>query len=131
MGINLHEETEPSREVETSEVTQMRSKMKLHSEETNEVFNLMARQIKKRCQERINLYTVENVDKKLPTNLLTENEMDHLILSNETEENTENDYNDTPSPKTVFKARQSTSRGNSPPKEDAETTMMQTMLTQR
>jgi len=40
---------EPSREVELSEVTQMRSKMKHHSEETNELFNLMARQIKKRC----------------------------------------------------------------------------------
>lgn len=38
----------------------MRSKMATHSEETNELFNLMARQIKKRCQERVNLYTVED-----------------------------------------------------------------------
>lgn len=61
MGINLHEEREPSREVDTADVTQMRSTMKNHSEETNELYNLMARHIKKRCEERINLYTVEQV----------------------------------------------------------------------
>lgn len=64
MGINLHEEKEPSRDVDQSEVTLMRSRMAHHSEETNELFNLMARQIKKRCQERINLFTVEDVGAK-------------------------------------------------------------------
>ena len=32
-----------------------------HCEETNELYNLMARHIKKRGEERINLYTVEQV----------------------------------------------------------------------
>ena len=31
-----------------------------HSEESNELFNLMARQIKKRCEERVNMFIVEN-----------------------------------------------------------------------
>jgi len=38
----------------------MRSKLNNHSEETNELFNLMARQIKKRCEERINLFSLES-----------------------------------------------------------------------
>ena len=60
MGLNLHQEREPSRDVDQSDVTQMRSKMNQHSEETNELYNLMARHIKKRCEERINLYTIES-----------------------------------------------------------------------
>ena len=36
----------------------MRTKMGSHSEETNELFNLMARSIKIRSEERVNLYTV-------------------------------------------------------------------------
>jgi len=40
----------------------MRTTMKQHSEETNELYNLMARHIKKRCEERINLYMVEHVN---------------------------------------------------------------------
>ena len=36
----------------------MRVKMASHSEETNELFNLMARSIKIRSEERINLCTV-------------------------------------------------------------------------
>ena len=59
MGLNLHEEKEVDRDVEDLEVTMMRGKMAQHSEETNELFNLMARSIKKRCEERVNLYTVE------------------------------------------------------------------------
>ena len=82
MGINLHEEKEPSRDVDLSDVTTMRSKMGHHSEETNELFNLMARQIKKRCEERINLFTVENVESKA-LDTMSENEMDQYILSNE------------------------------------------------
>ena len=39
--------------------------MKEHSEETNELFNLMARQIKKRCEERINLFMVDEENKEL------------------------------------------------------------------
>ena len=64
MGINLHQEREPSREVDQSDVTQMRTKMGQHSEETNELYNLMARHIKKRCEERINLYTIEKAAAK-------------------------------------------------------------------
>ena len=41
----------------------MRVKMSAHSEETNEVFNLIARSIKKRCSERVNLFKIENVKK--------------------------------------------------------------------
>lgn len=37
----------------------MRVKMAHHSEETNELFNLMARSIKKRCEERVNLFMVQ------------------------------------------------------------------------
>ena len=48
--------------MDQSDVTYMRNKMTQHSEETNELFNLMARQIKKRCEERVNLYTVEDVN---------------------------------------------------------------------
>ena len=58
MGLNLHQEKEVERDVDTSEVTNMRVKMAHHSEETNELFNLMARSIKIRSEERINLYTV-------------------------------------------------------------------------
>ena len=59
MSLKLHEEKEVERDVEDSEVTVMRTKMAQHSEETNELFNLMARSIKKRCEERVNLFTVE------------------------------------------------------------------------
>ena len=53
----------------------MRTKMGQHSEETNELYNLMARHIKKRCEERINLYTVEKAAaaKQKENNILTEN----------------------------------------------------------
>ena len=59
--------------------------MNHHSEETNELFNLMARQIKRRCEERINLYTVESdrnnsVDKK-PQILMNEDELDEFIMT--------------------------------------------------
>ncbi len=43
MGLNLHEEKEPDHDVDVSDVTMMRQKMNHHSEETNELFNLMAR----------------------------------------------------------------------------------------
>ena len=66
MGINLHEEREPSREIDSSDVSLMRNKMLHHSEETNELYNLMARHIKKRCEERINLYTVESSPSQIP-----------------------------------------------------------------
>ena len=59
MGINLHQEMEPSREVEKADIKYMRGRMNEHCEETNELYNLMARHIKKRCEERINLYQVE------------------------------------------------------------------------
>ena len=59
MGINLHQAHSPDREVENSDVTHMiKNKLCEHSEETNELYNLMARHIKKRGEERINLYTV-------------------------------------------------------------------------
>ena len=87
MGINLHAAEELSREVDQSDVTTMRKKMTEHSEETNELFNLMARQIKKRCEERVNLYTVEYQDPGVqtssmkPDNLMDESEMDQFILN--------------------------------------------------
>jgi len=62
MGINLHEESEVERDVDQSDVTGMCAKMTMHSEETNELYNLMARSIKKRCSERVNLYSVEEND---------------------------------------------------------------------
>ena len=71
----------------------MRSKMNQHSEETNELYNLMARHIKKRCEERINLYTIEskNQSAKAKTTLsdnnqnilMDEQEMDQFILDND------------------------------------------------
>ena len=103
MGINLHEEKEVDRDVEDLEVTQMRGKMAQHSEETNELFNLMARSIKKRCEERVNLYMVEETvqkQKDLPV-VMDEAEMDDFMLSNEHHED----------------SRVVSSRGNSPPKD--------------
>ena len=41
--------------------------MKEHSVETNELFNLMARHIKKRGEERINLYLVNDSGKQSPS----------------------------------------------------------------
>ena len=38
----------------------MQRKLASHSEETNELFNLMARQIKKRCEERVNMFILED-----------------------------------------------------------------------
>ena len=64
MGLNLHEEKEPDHGIDISDVTMMRSKLNTHSEETNELFNLMARQIKKRCEERINLFSLESQQHK-------------------------------------------------------------------
>ena len=93
MGINLHQEREPSRDVDLSDVTQMRSKMNQHSEETNELYNLMARHIKKRCEERINLYTIESKSQSAKAKttlsdnnqniLMDEQEMDQFILDND------------------------------------------------
>ena len=66
-----------------------------HSEETNELFNLMARQIKKRCEERVNLYTVEdkpqlfgkNISPEIKDNtLMDEKEMDQFLLNDDGEE---------------------------------------------
>ena len=61
--------------------------MNQHSEETNELFNLMARQIKRRCEERINLYTVESSRQvsveKHPEILMNEQEMDDFILASQ------------------------------------------------
>lgn len=117
MGINLHEEKEPSRDVETSEVTMMRSRMAHHSEETNELFNLMARQIKKRAEERINLYTVENaVEKKEQApKIMDQNEMDNFLLNNDSAQ-VKLDFTKSPVATEICRPLHSTSRGNSPPK---------------
>ena len=42
--------------------------MKAHTEDTNELFNLMARHIRKRGEERVNLYLVDEPE---PTELQT------------------------------------------------------------
>ena len=65
MGLRLHEKEAPERDVNPADVALMRSKMKMdqhYSEETNEILNLMARKIKTRGQERVNLYTLEQKD---------------------------------------------------------------------
>lgn len=115
--------------------------MNLHSEETNELYNLMARHIKKRGEERINLYTVENsigsarkemVDGLSPEVrdnavlvhgddgiLMDEQEMDQFILDN-VDRNGKNimatPINGHDHMRNTGKL-QSTSRGNSPPKD--------------
>ena len=91
-----------------------------HCEETNELYNLMARHIKKRGEERINLFTVEQVQEPDASG---KNKKASKMVKQATR-----------SPN-----RKSTSRGNTPPREqemespgDAEEkTKMQTMLSQR
>ena len=61
MGLKLHDAQSPTRDVDKSEVNSMQKIMGQHCEETNELYNLMARHIKKRGEERINLFTVEQV----------------------------------------------------------------------
>ena len=108
--------------------------MTAHSEETNELFNLMARQIKKRCEERINLYQVEEKNWKGQDALLDEKDLDELILANE--DYTEMEYARNAQQvlgATTINMQQSTSRGNSPPKDNdgmaqPTDTMMHTML---
>ena len=48
------------RKVDKTEVEVMKNKLSSHSEETNELFNLMARQIKKRCEERVNMILIDD-----------------------------------------------------------------------
>jgi hypothetical protein len=75
---------------------------------------------------------VENVEDHQTKNFLTENEMDTFILSNKTAVEVEQlCLTQTPSSKKFLKARESTSRGNSPPNENGETTDLQNMLTKR
>ena len=38
----------------------MQKSLAAHTDETNEIFNLMARQIKKRAEERVNLFVIED-----------------------------------------------------------------------
>ena len=57
--MNLHDTADPERGVDAIEVEQMQSKLEHHSEETNELFNLMAQQIKKRCEERVNMVVID------------------------------------------------------------------------
>ena len=114
--------------------------MNLHSEETNELYNLMARHIKKRGEERINLYTVENtagsarkeiVDGLSPEVrdnavlvhgddgiLMDEQEMDQFILDNvdRNGKNMATPINGHDHMRNTG-MRQSSSRGNSPPKD--------------
>lgn len=59
LGMNLHDAVDPVRDVEACEVEQMQRKLASHSEETNELFNLMAQQIKKRCEERVNMVILD------------------------------------------------------------------------
>jgi len=67
MGINLHQAHSPDRDVDQTDVTHMiNHKLCEHSEETNELYNLMARHIKKRGEERINLYMVTDKN-QVPT----------------------------------------------------------------
>ena len=53
--------------------------MNEHCEETNELYNLMARHIKKRCEERINLYQVEQ-NENANIQLTDEKDLDTFIL---------------------------------------------------
>ena len=71
----------------------MRSRMKEHSEETNELFNLMARQIKQRCEERINLFLVDDLEKGdmdsadlLNRQQEMQDEIDRYLMNNNFEE---------------------------------------------
>ena len=137
MGINLHQERAPSRDVDKADVKYMRNTMNHHCEETNELYNLMARHIKKRCEERINLFQVEDgTDKASNANIamINEEEMDQFLLNEDDEKLT------SPRQKAIENFMRntdvggSTSRGNSPPKEEhgsVDKTMMQTMLSQR
>ena len=52
-----------------------------YSEETNEILNLMARKIKTRGQERINLYTLEQKDDS--KQLTTMHELDEMVLASD------------------------------------------------
>ena len=116
--------------------------MAAHGEETNELFNLMARQIKKRAEERVNLFMIEDREGDKPWGIvisprsssdrvMNPAEMDDYLLSNENEpQPTHNGHRTEASPKQEDGSRQS-SRGNSPPKEPIDSTMMQTMLASR
>lgn len=48
LQVNLHSSLEPEIGIEESETAHMRQRMKAHTEDTNELFNLMARHIRKR-----------------------------------------------------------------------------------
>jgi hypothetical protein len=78
----------------------MRVRMKEHSEETNELFNLMARQIKKRGEERVNLYAVDELDSG----------MDEYLIDKEIHQESEEISGDN--------TGRNSSAGNSPPKWD-------------
>ena len=60
LGVDLHDQMDPERSVANNEVEVMQKKLTEHSEETNELFNLMARQIKKRTEERVNMVVIED-----------------------------------------------------------------------
>ena len=67
----------------------MRNRMKEHSEETNELFNLMARQIKKRCEERINLFVVDQKEEGQDNGSIqkfAQEDIDQFLLDNNLEE---------------------------------------------
>lgn len=98
MGLEFHDAQSPSREVDTSEVNSMCKTMSQHCEETNELYNLMARHIKKRGEERINLFTVEQVQEP--------------DASGKNKKAFKMDKQATRSPN-----RKSTSRGNTPPRD--------------
>jgi hypothetical protein len=66
LGIRLHKYSEPGYNVKKEEVNLTLGKMKeKHTEETNEVYNLIACQISKRQQERVNLFETDSVDQSI------------------------------------------------------------------
>ena len=64
LGLDLHDRTQHETKVENSEVEVMQNNLAEHTDETNEIFNLMARQIKKRAEERVNLVEVTDAKRK-------------------------------------------------------------------
>ena len=76
--MNLHDIVDPERGVDAIEVEQMQQKLEHHSEETNELFNLMAQQIKKRCEERVNMVVI---DAQPTPNKFTTNEEESAMSS--------------------------------------------------
>ena len=72
LGLNLHDQAQHVTDVDNVEVEEMQQNMVAHTEETNEIFNLMARQIKKRAEERVNMFVIEDTDHQEEVDMLNQ-----------------------------------------------------------